>query len=214
MSFFVGSDNLIQGDILVPRIYGNMVDHGAETVKLKDLEAEGLIRIKTVTCDVRQSEYDMNGTVPFIRTTDLGVMEFRSPVHKVTEDVYERNKNSQDLRPFDILIIKDGTYRIGESVMLLKDDRKVVLQGHFYHVRVLNDTKISPYYLYWALRKTHPVILDLVLVQSTLSSITIDRLRDIGIPFLSPSRQREIGQKMKRILFERRVQLNHYERLV
>ena len=131
VSFFIGGDKLTHDDILVPRIYRNMAEQGSETVKLKDLESRNLIKIRTVACDVRQSEYDINSTVPFIRTTDLGVMEFRASVHKITEDVYERNKGNQDLTPLDILIIKDGTYRIGESVMLLEDDIEVVLQGAF-----------------------------------------------------------------------------------
>ncbi len=80
-------------------------------------------------------------------------------------------------------------------------------------MRVLDSEKLNPYYLYWALRKTHPVILDLVLVQSTLSSITIERLRDIRVPFLPEKKQEEIGQEMKRILFERKASLNQYDNL-
>ena len=54
--------------------------------------------------------------------TDLGVMELRDSVHNVPLAIYEREREVQDIRPLDILIVKDGTYRIDEPVILLEDD--------------------------------------------------------------------------------------------
>ena len=216
VSFFVGIKDLINDNMLVPRIYKKYRELGEqkpEIVKLKDLEKRELISISTVPCDVRQKEYESNGTIPFIRTSDIGVMELRPSLKKVTEDVFERNKTSQDLKPLDILMIKDGTLRIGESVMLLDDDMEVVLQGHFYRIRPLDSERLNPYYLYWALLEIRSVVLDLVVVQSTLSSITIERLRDIGIPLLFKDKQEEIGNKMKEILLNRKTSLKEYNKL-
>ncbi len=211
--FFITDKRLLDDDILVPRVCRRIAEQGPKTVKLRDLEGQQLIKIRTVPCDVRQSEYEIGGAIPFIRTTDFGNMELRPPVHRVTRCVYERNRNNQDVKALDIFIIKDGTYRIGESVILLEDDIEAVLQGHFYKIRVLDDNRINPYYLYWALRRSHSVILDLVLVQSTLSSITIDRLRDIRIPFMSEKVQEEIGKEMESILCGRKAFLNQYNDL-
>ena len=152
------------------------------------MEERSLISIKTVPCGVRQRQYSPDGEIPFVRTSDLGVMELRSSLKKLPLEIYEREKTKQDLNPLDILIIKDGTLRIGEPVMLLEDDVKVVLQGHFYKIRVIEPESLNPFFLFWAMVNTHPNILAKALVQSTLSSITMDRLRDIAIPF--PSKQR------------------------
>ena len=210
VSFLLGRSMLTHDNILVPRIYKNYVDQGYETATLKKLQEQGLLTVKTVPSKVRQREYVSDG-IPYVRTSDLGVMELRQTIHAVPYETYERNKNSQDLQPLDILLIKDGTYRIGESVMLLKNDLQVVVQGHFYKIRALEG--LNPYYLYWALRKTHSVILDLVIVQATLSSITKNRLLDIAIPFLPQGDQKRIGNRMKIILDSRRRFLDEFSNL-
>ena len=98
------------------------------------------------------------GEIPYVRTTDLGVMELRPSIHKVPLAIYERERERQDIRPLDILIIKDGTYRIGESVMLLEDNLNIVVQGHFYKIRVLKDSLLNPYFLFYALKKSQSFI--------------------------------------------------------
>ena len=209
VSFITRCNELTHDNILVPRIYRKVVGHGYDSITLKDLYEKGAIDIRTVPCNVRQKEYcpDSDG-IQFVRTSDLGVMELRPTIHKVHYSVFERNQSLQDIQPLDILIVKDGTYRIGETVMLLEGETEIVLQGHFFKVRVLDE--LNPYYLYWALMKVQPVILDMVLVQATVSSITKNRLLDVAIPFLPKQQQKIIGQKMKKILRKRKSFLEEY----
>lgn len=168
------------------------------------METEGIISIKTVNGVVKESEYDDKGEIDYVRTSDFGVMELRPSVRKVPLKVYKRVRKTQDLQPLDVLVINSGKYLIGESLMLSKDDVKIVVQNKFYKIRVLDNSKLDPYFLLYALRKSQSFIRDSALSQSTLSSISIGRMRSIPIPYPSSSEQVEIGKEMREILQERR----------
>ncbi len=206
VSVLVSSQDVTNQGVLVPRIYQLEHQLGAVTKTLGDLEKQGIISLKTMPCGVRQSEYDdENGEIPYIRTSDLGLMELRSPHHKVPLSIYEREQERQDLGVSDILMVKDGGHRIGETVMLSEGDLDIVVQGHFYKIRVLNPILLDPYFLLYALRKTQPFIAASSIIQVTLGSITIDRLRDIPVSYPSEKKQREIATKMRKILETRRI---------
>ena len=204
ISAMVQGGDLIDDNLLVPRIY--QIEHklGSETKRLGDLETEGIISIKTVNGKVNESEYDDEGEIDYVRTSDLGVMELRPSVRKVPLTVYKRVRKTQDLQPLDILVIKSGKYLIGESLMLSKDDVKIVVQNEFYKIRVLDNSKLDPYFLLYALKKSQSFIRDSALSQSTLSRVNIGRMRSIPIPYPSSSGQAEIGSEMREILEQRR----------
>ena len=214
VSIVVPSNDIIGKRLLVPRIYQIKHELGAVTQPLGDLEQQEIVSIKTVSCGVKQSEYDNElGEIPYVRTTDLGVMELRPSIHRVPLAIYERERERQDIRPLDILIIKDGTYRIGEPVMLLEDNLNIVVQGHFYKIRVLKDSLLNPYFLFYALKKSQSFIVASSMVQVTLSSITIDRMREIPIPYPSSSEQASIANEMREILEQRKVNRQKLDRL-
>ena len=210
VSRFVYSEDLDRENRLIPR------DHFLENVRysdecrLGDLQTQGLIEIKTVPCNVKQREYSKSGQVPFLRTSDIGVLELRYPLKRVPIEIYDREKIKQDVQAFDILMVKDGTLRIGEAVILLEDDMTVVLQGHFYKIRVVNAELLNPFFLYWAIVQAHKSILSKALVQVTLSSITIDRLHETIIPFPDGEQQKSIGQRVENILRQRKTFRNEF----
>ncbi len=137
-------------------------------------------------------------------------MELRNPLKQVPIGIYNREKSKQDVKPYDILIIKDGTLRIGEPVMLLEDDVKLVIQGHFYKIRTLNLEALNPFFLFWAMIQAHSAILAKVIVQSTLSSITLDRLKEIEVPFPSTSKQMDISTTVEEVLRGRKSHLHKF----
>lgn len=214
VSMVVTDSNVIDKHLLVPRMYQLEHQLGPVTKRLKDLEDQNIISIKTVSCGVKQSEYDDEyGEVPYVRTSDLGVMELRPSHHKVPLAVYERERTIQDILPLDIIVVKDGGHRIGEAIMLLEDDINVVVQGHFYKIRVLNDSLLDPYFLFYALRKSQPFIAASRIIQVTLGSITIDRMRDIPIPYPSSSEQASIANEMRKVLEQRKTDLQKLDQL-
>ena len=200
VSVIVSNNDVINKGHLVPRLYQLEHGLGKATKLLGELEQQDIISIKTVSCGVKQSEYDKHGEIPFVRTSDLGVMELLPPIHRIPLAVYEREWEVQDIQPFDIFIVKDGKYHIGKAVMLLENDINVVLQGHFYKIRVLNDSLLSPFFLLHALNKSQSFIVDSSIVQMNVASITIGRMRNMPIPYPSSSEQALIADEIRRIL--------------
>ena len=207
VSAIVQGSDFIDDNLLVPRIYQLEHELGPVTKLLGDLEAENIISIKTVSGKVSESEYDDEGEIDYVRTSDLGVMELRPSIKKIRLAVYERVRRTQDLQPLDILVIKDGKYLIGEPLMLFEDDVNIVVHSHFYKIRILDDSILDPYFMLYALKKSQSFIRDSALVQSSLSSITINRMRSMPIPYPSSSERAEIGKEMREILQQRRVNL-------
>lgn len=89
-----------------------------------------------------------DGTVPFIRTSDIDNWEIsEGPTHCVSDHVYDQVKDSQDVRKDDILMVRDGTFMIGKTAIVTDLDTRIVLQSHFIRLRVIDKRKMSPYLL-------------------------------------------------------------------
>ena len=94
-----------------------------EMVSIQDLINEKVLTMKMVGATVKSSEYNIYDNIPFLRTSDVGAWETRNyAVQNVNEETYLKYKDKQNLEEGDILFIKDGTYRIGETVILTKYD--------------------------------------------------------------------------------------------
>ena len=86
------------------------------------------------------------GDIPFIRTSDISNWELKGdPKQLVSEDIYEANK--QDVQMGDIFIVRDGTYLVGTSCILIKKDTRVLYCGGLYKLRVEKPKEIDPYLL-------------------------------------------------------------------
>ena len=217
-SFLVKRDS-IEGGILVPRFYQYEEPKGG--VEIGKLIDAGALAVGTVPVKIKATDYirgdrdvDASSVVPFLRTSDIGVMEMRVPINHVDLEAYENNKKLQDLQSNDILFVKDGTYRIGESVILSKYQVRMVVQGHFYKFRVLDTDQIDPFFLYWRLQtgmQRH--IYRYVFIQATLSSITLDRLKRIKLDMPDIKTQRKIGEQVKKLIRARDDARSKFEQL-
>ncbi|MCY4186422.1 MAG: N-6 DNA methylase [Rhodobacteraceae bacterium] len=92
ISHIVAGDELDEENRLVPRLHLNNKIEFSESYMLGDLEIKGTISIKTVSCNVRQNEYTSDGKIPFVRTSDVGVMELRPPPQKSTNRGLRQSK--------------------------------------------------------------------------------------------------------------------------
>ncbi|MCY4223197.1 MAG: N-6 DNA methylase, partial [Bacteroidetes bacterium] len=212
VSRFIFSENLDSENRLVPRDFILNDTQNIDGCSLLDLELQQIIDIKTIPCNVRAREYSQDG-VPFLRTSDLGVWEKRPTQKRVPLEVYNREKARQDVQVFDILMVKDGGQLIGEAVILLEDDTKMLIQGHFYKIRVMDPNRLNPFFLYWALVQAYLSIQSRILIQSTLGSMTKDRIREIIIPFPDQEQQKVIGEEVEHILRERKRFRNEFEKI-
>jgi hypothetical protein len=85
------------------------------------------------------------GDIPFIRTSDFGSWELKREAKQgVSEDVYNLWASSQDVQAGDILLVRDGTYLVGTSVLVCNDDLPLLFCGGIYKLRSLNSEALPP----------------------------------------------------------------------
>ncbi|QQG38435.1 MAG: N-6 DNA methylase [Candidatus Woesearchaeota archaeon] len=219
LGFTLFEGSLREG-ILIPRYYdpdtikqiekiGKSGDYELKSVQ--DLIDDGTIAIKGTGGTASSNEYNIYDDIPFLRTSDIGSWETRNyAIQNVNELTYLRYKDKQDLKEGDILFIKDGTYRIGETLILTKYDLRMLVQSHFLKIRSLDWSKLDPYLLLYLLHIpiVRRQIEEKTFVQATLSTIG-DRLNEIILPIPKDKKIRnKIAKDMKDKILKR-AELRH-----
>ena len=204
-------------DVLVPRYYdprivkeikqlekqGNM-----QMMSLAEMQANGDVQIVGVPASAKSQDYTPHGTIRFIRTSDIAGYELCGRVQKMVDrNTYLLYQEQQDLQLGDILFVKDGDTRIGETAILVdKNDLGILVQTHFKKIRAVN---MDPYLLLWLLNRTivKKQIRQRVFNQSTLSTIG-ERIDELRLPLPNSVRERNaVAAKMKKLVTERRQML-------
>jgi len=217
-AFIINRKDLIDS-VLIPNYYDlgllkqskkNEGNKNYEFISLGELEEKGHISIKNVPVSISKSVYG-SGEIPFIRTTDIANGEIlSSTTHSISQEVFEKYKDKQGLKEHDILFVKDGTYLIGQSVILFKKDLNCIVQSHFKIIRVNKDELINPFLLFFLLQQeiVQKQIQNNVFTQATLSSIG-NRIYDIKIPIPKNENEKEKISKLARDALTLRNQLKH-----
>lgn len=219
LGFTIFEGKLKEG-ILIPRYYDPdtikeinklKATGNYELKSLRDLENEGILEIKGTGGTASSTEYNIYDDIPFLRTSDIGAWETRNfAVQNVNYETYIKYKDKQDLQEGDILFIKDGTYRIGETIILTEYDLKMLVQSHFLKIRSLDREKLDPYLLIYLLNVpiVRKQIDEKTFVQATLSTIG-DRLNDVILPIPQDRKLKEkIAKEMREKIFTR-IKLKH-----
>jgi len=85
------------------------------------------------------------GTIPFVRTSDISNWEIvTDPKQGVNEDIFEKYRCKQDVRPNDIFFVRDGTYLIGNCCLVTEADTKILYQSHILKIRVNQPAALRP----------------------------------------------------------------------
>lgn len=159
---YILSSKKLLNDVLSPRYYNpklasdlESLEHTHDLIKLGDLVSEGILKIQTGD-EVGKLAYG-TGEIPFIRTSDISNWEIKiDPKHCVSKEIYERFAKKQDVQPKDILMVKDGTYLIGTCALITEYDTQIIYQSHLYKIRVLDQSRLTPYLLL-AILSSEPV---------------------------------------------------------
>lgn len=212
-SFVALSD--IQDNVWLPKFYNLNIasdlqrykQSGHRLVSIGDLVDQKVVELVGSGGTVVESEYYGDGTVPFIRTSDIENWEVsEGPTHCVPNEVYNQVKASQDVRVDDILMVKDGTFMIGKTAIITDLDTKIVLQGHFTRLRVTDKEKMSPYLLL-GLLNTEVVRKQFdsnVFTQSSISTIG-KRIRKLTLVMpASPKEASRMAKTVKQIVDSKR----------
>jgi len=146
------------------------------------------------------------GTIPFIRTSDFSNWEIKhDPKQGVSEEIYNEYAHSQDVQAGDILLVRDGTYLVGNSCIINDADKRILFCSGIYKIRVLDDSQIDPWLLLGLLNSY------IVKRQIRTKQFTRDVIDTIGKRFLevvlpipkSVSVREEISQQIKRVVTTR-----------
>ena len=207
---FVGKLSQIKDNIFVPAYYDP--ETKKELAKLEKIGKYKLITIgqleKQKVISIKRghevgSKFYGLGDVPFIRTSDIVNWEIKvDPIKCIPEEIYEKYKNRQDIKGWDILLVTDGTFLIGRTAIVTPLDKKIVIQSHIRRIRCLKPEILHPYLLLYLLNTpiVQKQIKEKTFVQATISTVG-NRLKEIVLPIpLNESEKRKIIKNVQEII--------------
>jgi len=240
--FYVNySDIMKTNDLtLIPKYYNGFLNKKAEEkdnnfliLTFQDLIEKGIIEVNKngnlpTGDEIGSLNYLNDGTVPFIRTSDISNLSIKNNPHQWTsEEIYEKYKIKQDIQPYDILFVKDGNNLVGECAIVMPKKEKIILSSGFYKIRLKissfliqshitkirikknNNLEINVWNFVYSLynKKTKKQINNL-LYSSTIPHLS-NRIKEIKLFF--PKNKKKLlenGKIMKKIL-ENKFQINN-----
>ena len=201
----------IQERIYLPKYYDpeiteelNILKKTCSCVSIGELTDRGVLQCSTGD-EIGKMAYG-TGTIPFIRTSDFSNWEIKhDPKQGISQEIYERYAESQDIKEGDILLVRDGTYLVGTSCIITENDSQILYCGGLYKIRVLDHAVISPWLLL-GLLNSYIVKRQIRTKQFTRDVIdTIGkRLAEVFLP-IPKSRvvQEQISDKIKKVVLSR-----------
>lgn len=194
-------------DYYDPDLQKEIIDLQKENFKVSSIQNlidEKIIKIKRGN-EIGSENYG-KGDIPFIRTSDIVNWELKvDPVKSVPEIIYDQYKNKQDIKENDILFVKDGTFLIGRTAIITRQDEKIIIQSHLLKIRVADNTEINPYYLLYLLNMSivQKQIKKYTFIQGTLSSVG-DRFNELKLPIhKDKAKINEISRKVENIIIQK-----------
>ena len=148
---FVLPGKELRNYVLAPKMYSNFLivkqrRGDKQTVRVGDLVERGILHVATGD-EVGKLAYG-TGDIPFVRTSDISNWEIKiDPKHTVSEELYLKLAEKQDVREGDILMVRDGTYLIGAVAYITELDTRILYQSHLYKLRLVENDMFDRFYL-------------------------------------------------------------------
>ncbi|MDQ7830864.1 MAG: hypothetical protein RDU30_03960 [Desulfovibrionaceae bacterium] len=195
--------------ILLPKYYDPLLElelKEAEAaddepwIMLSELVDQGLL-ITTTGVEVGKLAYG-TGSIPFLRTSDIADLEVkRDPKHCVSEQIFLKYASKAEVKPGDVLLVRDGTYLVGSSAIIGGEEVPSLICGGLYRLRSRDHQRLNPYTLLALLN------LPLVRRQMRARQFTRDvidtlgkRLFEIRIPSLFSRQSHERGRRLLTVM--------------
>lgn len=173
-------------------------------VKFGDLVGQGVISISTGD-EVGKLAYG-TGPIPFIRTSDIANWEIKlDPKQGLSEEIYQKLCGKQDVQPYDILMVRDGTYLVGTCAMISPSETRIVYQSHLFKIRSNDHEQINPYLLLALL--SSPIVKQQIRSKQFTQDI-IDtlgrRIMELELPFPNKANERQKIIDRVKLVFDKR----------
>ena len=193
--------SVVKRDILMPRYYDPVtiealkaLEKNCELISIGELADDGTLELATGH-EVGKIAYG-TGTIPFVRTSDMGNWELkRDPKQLVSQAIYDAYASKQSVQPGDILLVRDGTYLVGNTSMVTESDLPMLFSGGVYRIRA-KASKFDPYLLLALLNSTtvRQQIRNKQFTRDVIDTIGL-RLREVMLPCpRSPELRRQITE--------------------
>jgi len=148
------STKRLVNNILLPRYYDPEIETAlisyrarCNVISVGDLERRGQIRLTTGD-EIGRMNYG-TGNIPFVRTSDFGSWELKREAKQgVSEAVYKEWATRQGVLAGDILLVRDGTYLVGTSVLVAEQDLPLLFCGGIYRIRSEDWDTLPPAFLF------------------------------------------------------------------
>lgn len=148
LGFCLKSSGVV-GSVYIPRYYNPEIAMRLEALsQTHDLVCVGdLLTSKELTTatgdEIGKMAYG-TGPIPFVRTSDISNWEIKAdPKQGVSEDIYSLYSVRQDVKPGDVLFVRDGTYLIGAACLVTPHDGRLLYQSHILKFRLKEGARIS-----------------------------------------------------------------------
>lgn len=218
MKSTVVSSDAIRDNILIPKYYNNKIESSMSQLgdnllllNLGKLIDDGVISVSSGD-EPGKMAYG-TGDIPFVRTSDISNWEIKTiPKQGVSKSIYRRYAAKEDVRPGDILLVKDGTYLIGTSCIVTPLDTPMLFQSHVVKFRVEDPSVITTEMFFISLNTP------LVQQQIRAFQFTADIIDTIGTRYreimLPVPKDPELREKVEGIVAEALEKRMHARTLV
>jgi len=211
---FAHKASRIVDDILIPKYYDPTIQQdlgefsdACELVSIDTLVKRKLLSL-SVGDEIGRLSYG-TGHIPFVRTSDLATYELKADAkHGVETAIWEQYRNSQNVAPGDILLVRDGTYLVGSSALLFEQDLPLLFCGGIYKLSFPEPEILSPSLCYALLN------LSIVRRQMRSKQFTRDvidtlghRLREVVLPLPNDKVIRGLISEFVQHACEQRIRL-------
>lgn len=153
ITFWTASDK-ITNDIFLPKYYNPEIAKELKRLSTSHdcVSIQELINKEIISCstgdEIGKGAYG-TGDIPFVRTSDISNWEIISiPKQGVSREIYDKYAPKQDVKPGDILFVRDGTYLIGNNCFITEIDKDLLYQSHILKIRVNKPQVIEPEILF------------------------------------------------------------------
>ena len=215
---FILKEGEIKDYVLCPHYYDPKVEQELAALETThDLLSFGDL-VKEKTLDVATGDelgklaYG-TGEIPFVRTSDISNWEIKVDTkHGVEQAIYKRLKRKQDVKPYDIFMVKDGTYLIGTCAIITPMESEILYQSHLYKIRVnKNDKGITPFLLLAVL--SSPLVQRQIkakqFTQDIIDSLG-ERVYELVLPIPKSIQKREQIDSLVRQAIEKRTEAREF----
>ena len=203
-SFWRSSKDIVSS-IYLPKYYDvtikeelNKLCDTCELTSILELQETGFLEYHTGD-EIGKMAYG-TGTIPFIRTSDFSNWEIKhDPKQGISQAIWEEYQEKEDVQELDVLLVRDGTYLVGSSCLITKEDEKSLFCGGLFKFRMLQPDYLDPY-LFLGLMNAYIVKRQIRTKQFTRDVIDTlgNRIEEIVLPIpKSPELRKVISDDIK-----------------